>query len=178
MFSGLTGDEQQLDNVLMHVDEEMRLLEEMAETERYFERLINDFENDGIDREIDMIKGAEDKQMKEESMEKENVQQTDVSGVQLKTNGKKEIEKLWKMKLYENMDSKKEKLTTGICISKNRGQQQIKIWKSRGTEVTVAEELSQQHNENDDQLQSKVWDTGWIAEETHDQEGGHGNFQL
>ena len=48
----------------------------------------------------------------EESMEKENVQQTDVCGVQLETNGKKEIEKLWKMKLDEKKDSKKEKLTT------------------------------------------------------------------
>jgi len=28
----------------------------------------------------------------------------------------------------------------------------------------------EQHNESDDQLQSKVWDTGWTAEETHDQE--------
>ena len=80
-----------------------------------------------------MIKGAEDKQMKEESMEKENVQQTDVSGVQLKTNGKKEIEKLWKMKLEQNMDNKKGKLATGICISKNKGQQQIKIWEPGGT---------------------------------------------
>ena len=35
MFSGLTSDEQQLDNVLMHVDEEVRLLEEMDEKERY-----------------------------------------------------------------------------------------------------------------------------------------------
>jgi len=36
--------------------------------------------------------------------------------------------------------------------------------------VTVPEELNQQHNESDDQLQSKVWDTGWTTEETHDQE--------
>ena len=36
--------------------------------------------------------------------------------------------------------------------------------------MTVTEELSQQHNESYDQLQSKVWDTGWTAEETHDQE--------
>ena len=103
-------------------------------------------------------------------MEKENVQQTDVSGVQLKTNGKKEIEKLWKMKLDEKKDNEKEKLTTEICISKNREQQQIKIWEFGRTEVTVAEELNQQHNESDDQLQSKVWDTGWTTEETHDQE--------
>ena len=74
------------------------------------------------------------------------------------------------MKLVKKRDSKKERLTTGICISKNRGQQKIKIWKSGGTEVTVAEELNQQHNESDDQLQSKVWDTGWTAKETHDQE--------
>ena len=103
-------------------------------------------------------------------MDKENVQQTDVSGVQLKTNGKKEFERLWKMKLDEKRDTKKEKLTIGICISKNRGKKQIKIWKYGGTKVIVAEELNQQHNESDDQLQSKVWDTGWIAEETHAQE--------
>ena len=64
VFSGLTGDEQQLDNVIMHVDEEVRLLEEMAETERYFEHVFNNFENDGIDREIVMIKEAEDTKMK------------------------------------------------------------------------------------------------------------------
>lgn len=75
-------------------------------------------------------------------MEKENVQQTDVSGVQLKTNGKKEFEKLWKMKLDENKDNKKEKLTTRVCISENRGQQQMKIWKFGGTEVTVVEKLN------------------------------------
>ena len=28
----------------MHVDEEVRLLEEMAETERYFEHVFNNFE--------------------------------------------------------------------------------------------------------------------------------------
>ena len=43
MFSSLTGEEQRLDNVLMHVDEEVRLLEEMAETERYFEHVFNNF---------------------------------------------------------------------------------------------------------------------------------------
>ena len=64
MFSDLAGDEQQLDNVLMHVDEEVRLLEEIAETERYFEHVFNNFENDGIDREIVMIKEVEDKKMK------------------------------------------------------------------------------------------------------------------
>lgn len=76
-------------------------------------------------------------------MAKENVQQTEVSRVQLKTNGKKEIEKLWKMKSDEKRDNKKEKLTTRIYINKDRGQQQHKIWKSGGTEVTVAEELNQ-----------------------------------
>lgn len=64
MFSGLIGNEKQLDNVLMHVDEEVRLLEEIVEAERYFEHVLTNFENDGIDREIVMIEEAEDKKMK------------------------------------------------------------------------------------------------------------------
>jgi len=59
----LTDDQQQLDNVLMHVDEEVKLFEEMVEIEGYFENVFNTFEKDGIDREIVMIKEAEDKQM-------------------------------------------------------------------------------------------------------------------
>jgi len=55
-------------------------------------------------------------------MVKENVQQTDVKRVQLRTNGKEEIEKLWKMKSVKKRDNKEEKLTKGICISKERGQ--------------------------------------------------------
>ena len=39
----------------MHVDEEVRLLEEMAEVERYFEHVFNNFENDGIDMEIVIV---------------------------------------------------------------------------------------------------------------------------
>ena len=68
-------------------------------------------------------------------MEKENVQQTDVSGVQLKTNGKKEFEKLWKMKLDEKRDSKKEKLTTGICISNYRGNLRFRFGLDRNFET-------------------------------------------
>jgi len=75
-------------------------------------------------------------------MVKESVQQTDVKRVQLRTNGKEEIEKLWKMKSVKKRDNKKEKLTKEICISKERGQQQNKIWSPGGTEVTVAEELN------------------------------------
>ena len=63
IFSGLTGDEQKLDNVLMHVEEEVKLFEEIVEIEGYFEHVFNTFENDGIDREIVMIKEVEDKQM-------------------------------------------------------------------------------------------------------------------
>jgi len=48
----------------MHVDEEVRLMEEMVEIERYFEHVFNNFENDSIDREIVMIEEAEDKKMK------------------------------------------------------------------------------------------------------------------
>ena len=47
----------------MHVDEEVKLFEEMVEIEGYFENVFNTFEKDGIDREIVMIKEAEDKQM-------------------------------------------------------------------------------------------------------------------
>ena len=72
-------------------------------------------------------------------MVKINIQQENVSGVQLRTNGKEEVEKLWKMK----RDNKEEKLTKGICISKERGQQQNKIWNLGRTEVTVAKELNQ-----------------------------------
>lgn len=93
-------------------------------------------------------------------MVKENVQQTHVKAFQLRTNGKEEIEKLWKMKSVKKRDSKEQKLTIGICISRKRGYQQHKIWDLGRTEVTMAEELNQQHDESDDQLQNKVWDTG------------------
>ena len=60
MFSGSTSNGQQFDNVLIHVDEEVRLLEEMAGIEKYFEHVFNNFDNNGIDGET-IIKEAEDK---------------------------------------------------------------------------------------------------------------------
>jgi len=47
----------------MHVDEEVRLLEEMVGLEKYFEHVFNKFENNGIGREFFIIQEAEDKQM-------------------------------------------------------------------------------------------------------------------
>ena len=64
MFSGSTSNGQQFDNVLIHVDEEVRLLEEMAGIENNFEHVFSNFENNGIDREIVIIKEVEDKQMR------------------------------------------------------------------------------------------------------------------
>lgn len=55
------------------------------------------------------------------SMVRRNVQQAYVSRVHLRTNGKEEVEKFWKMKSNEKRDNKEEKLTTRICISKERG---------------------------------------------------------
>jgi len=54
-------------------------------------------------------------------MVRRNVQQAYVSRVHLRTNGKEEVEKFWKMKSNEKRDNKEEKLTTRICISKERG---------------------------------------------------------
>ena len=103
-------------------------------------------------------------------MVKENVQQGNVSGVQLRKNCKEEVEKVRKMKSVKKRDNKKEKLTKEICINKERGQQKNKIWSLGRTEVTVVEELNPQHDESDDLLESKVWDTGRPTQETHDQE--------
>lgn len=103
-------------------------------------------------------------------MVRENVQQTNVSGVQLRTNCKYEVEKVWKMQSVKKRDNKEDKLTKEICINKESGQRQHKIWNPRRTEVTTVEEMNQQHDGSNDQLQSKVWDTGLSAKETHDQE--------
>jgi hypothetical protein len=53
MIAYLAGDEQQLDDVLMHVDEEMRLLEEMDEIERFLiEHVFIDLEDGGLNEEV------------------------------------------------------------------------------------------------------------------------------
>lgn len=53
-------------------------------------------------------------------MVKRNVQQEDVSGVQLRTNFKEKVGKLWKMKSDGKRDNKEEKLTKEISISKEK----------------------------------------------------------
>jgi len=72
------------------------------------------------------------------SMAKENVQQLVNSGVQLRSTClrkvakcKEKIEKMWMKKSVKKRTNKEEKLTKEICISKERGQQQHKIWKPR-----------------------------------------------
>lgn len=47
------------------------------------------------------------------------------------------------MKTVKKRDNKEEKLTKGISINKEKGQQQNKISKPRGTKVIVVEELNQ-----------------------------------
>jgi len=118
------------------------------EAVEYKQQFVNDRGEEELDRNFII------------SMVRENVWQTDVSGVHLRTNCKQEFEKVWKMKSVKKRDNKEEKLTKEICISKESGQQQHKTWNPGRTEVTVAEELNQQHDESDDQLQSKVLDIG------------------
>ena len=74
------------------------------------------------------------------SMEKENIQQSVFSGVQLREKCKKEIEKLW---MKNSVKKRTNKLTKEIRISKERGQKQHKIWKPVRTKETVTEEMEQ-----------------------------------
>jgi hypothetical protein len=65
MFSDLGGEEQQLNDVLMHVDEEIRLLEEMDEIERFLvEHVFINLEDGGLNEEVAIIREVKDNQMK------------------------------------------------------------------------------------------------------------------
>jgi len=61
MIISLVGDEQQLDDVCVQVDEEMRLLEEMDEMEIFLNKCVFvDLEDNGFDREVVLMKDGEE----------------------------------------------------------------------------------------------------------------------